>query len=104
MKVTRRSTLWVDLSLTGLCIGLAVGFGLQHRWLNMFMVIVLAFIPLLSRARARWTYRNGWWDGRLEMLASMEEAQERGLDAEEWISSQVEKEAYLAADKHWPVI
>ena len=53
----------------------------------IWAVLALGFAVLPERA-----YRAGWLDGRIAMLASMGEAQRRGMSEAEWLVAEMERD------------
>lgn len=53
------------------------------------LLIGRMFLARMIRARA---YRNGWLDGRRQMIASMTEAMRRDFTLEEWIQGELERD------------
>jgi hypothetical protein len=62
---------------------------LAAMWVIMF-VLGSCLLRRLTRARA---YRNGWLDGRMQMVSSMAEAMNRGLTLEQWMDCELERDA-----------
>lgn len=66
--------------------------------INLLTIAVCVANVLLVVRWRRTAYSSGWIDGRLSLLLSMHEAQQRGLSVKEW----VEAEAQRDADNHLP--
>lgn len=64
-------------------------------WETIAVIILCWFAGrgILQGAARAGAYRSGWLDGRHSMVASMLEAQERGLTPAEWMHAEIEREA-----------
>lgn len=64
--------LWIPASLL---VGCLVGWG------------------ALSGTRRAFAFRNGWLDGRAQMIGALSEAMKRGLTLDEWIRSELARDS-----------
>lgn len=95
-------TRWARRGLYALIIvvaGLAVGYG--QYLLAVFVALVFAIIASAQRG-TRLAYRAGWFKGQAETIASLDEAQDRGMSFEQWLTSQAERSAAMFKDPRWP--
>jgi hypothetical protein len=64
--------------------------GLSINLLTICLVVAgLLFVRRYRRAH----YSTGWLDGRLALLLSMQEAQQRGIPVDEWVKAEARRDA-----------
>jgi hypothetical protein len=73
----------------------AVAFAIVGLYADAFANAAIAAILLTSLHSARLAYLSGWFRGRSAMLASLEEANRRGLSASEWVVGEMERDLAL---------
>lgn len=92
----RRLFLWdVGTFIVILALVVAEAWATESSMVDVFaipLVILLLGRTLLARlVRAR-AYRNGWLDGRRQMIGSMTEAMRREMTIEQWLESEMERD------------
>jgi hypothetical protein len=88
----------IDVGLFGsLLVTLAIGWSTDNNVVDaitgtsLLVIIMVAWWFLRSTVRSR-AYRNGYLDGRAQMIASITEAMMRGMTPEEWVRLEVERD------------
>lgn len=68
----------------------------DHRYLHATLVLLATFplmaVMRLRRRRCARAYSRGWLDGRMAMIASIEECMRRRIPPEQWVWLEVERD------------
>lgn len=92
-----RRLFWWDVStfLTIVALVVVEAWTAESTVVNALVLPIICLLigrTLLARmVRAR-AYRNGWLDGRRQMVGSMAEAVQRGFTIEEWLEGEIERD------------
>lgn len=57
-------------------------------------LLMLGFDGLMRPALFRAAYNRGWMDGRIAMIASLSEAQQRRMHPMEWLIAEAERDGF----------
>lgn len=60
--------------------------------LSGLLLAVLAGGSVVAALRTKMAYRNGWLEGRGQMVNALAEAMRRGLTPEEWLEGELERD------------
>jgi hypothetical protein len=89
-----RRVMITDAVLAVLAFAALITAGLQGPWVGLARMTLGVFVgaSLFAATRRALSYRSGWLDGRVAMMVSMQEAQLRGMSAEEWLEGEMQRD------------
>lgn len=88
----------VDVAVGVVSIAAMAAIGNAGGWVDTVARLFLGVYVgtrILARVRRAMAYRNGWLDGRTAMVLALGEAAKRGLDLDEWLTSEYERDAIV---------
>jgi hypothetical protein len=89
----------VSVATTIALFGVGVAMVAIEEWSAAVVNFAVAFVLFTSLRASDASYVYGWMSGRHAMLSSMIEAQDRGMNMAEWVTTEAERDAALIAQR-----
>lgn len=93
-KLTRTEKLMYAVGWVQLTVGIFIALGGWDNFAVGLMLAIFGFVTMGQVWRDRRWFNTGWITGRAQMVATLAEAQARGLHPIEWLIGEMERDGY----------
>lgn len=94
MRYGWRTDDWLMFALAAFCALFGLALVITGNWVGGPLLIIEGLLIASFRPQLRAVHNAAWLNGRIALLASMGEAQARGMHPEDWIIAEAERDGF----------